>query len=212
MVQMAILFDATRCLGCRACQVACKQWNDLEGEGASTPGSYENPRDLSPITWNKLVMKEVERGPKVDWLFYYRTCFHCKDADCEDVCPTEAISHTPEGFVVIDAEECTACGSCVDECPFDVMRLGDEAAIKCDACISRIKHDEMPACVKTCPALALTFGPRDELLREGKKRVQRLKDEGYSNAYLYGETERGGLNVLSVLDDSPDVYGLPEVS
>lgn len=211
MVQMAILFDSTRCIGCRGCQVACKQWNDLDGELNSNPGSYNNPKDLSSNTWKRLEMREVVRGDKVDWLCTLWSCFHCTDANCKNACPTEAISHTPEGFVIIDQDNCIGCGVCVDECPFDVMRLGEETAQKCNACIDRIDKGGVPACVKTCPALALMFGELDDVVKEGKERVLILKDNGLSNAYLYGEREQGGLRVMSVLKDYPEVYGLPRV-
>jgi len=117
MSKKAILFDPTRCIGCRACQVACKEWNDLEGETTTNRGSYENPPDLSPKTWVKLEWREVERDGKVEWLYTFRACLHCTDAACEQVCPTEAISHTEEGFVIIDRQLCIGCGACVEECP-----------------------------------------------------------------------------------------------
>jgi len=213
MSKKAILFDPTRCIGCRACQVACKEWNDLEGETTTNRGSYENPPDLSPKTWVKLEWREVERDGKVEWLYTFRACLHCTDAACEQVCPTEAISHTEEGFVIIDRQLCIGCGACVEECPFNVPRLSedeDSNAIKCDACISRQAEGIMPACVKACPTYALMFGDRDGLMADGSKRIEALKANGHGNAYLYGENELGGLNVISVLDDSTTVYGLPE--
>lgn len=121
MVHMAILFDATECIGCRACQVACKQWNDLEADIESNPGSYDHPRDLSPNTWKKIEMREVERNDRTDWLFTMRSCYHCTDAACLEACPIDAISHTIEGFVVIDLEKCIGCGLCVKKCPFDII-------------------------------------------------------------------------------------------
>ena len=215
MEEKAILFDPTRCIGCRACQVACKQWNDLKGETTANRGSYENPRDLSPDTWMTIDWRDGERKGKVEWLYTFRTCFHCTDAQCEQACPVDAISFTQEGFVVIDHEECIGCGNCVDECPFDVPRIGndeDETAMKCDACTSRTAEGESPACVKSCPVYALTFGDRKDLVKDGKERVKLLKANGYSNACLYGEIEQGGLHVLSVLDDLPSVYGLKDFS
>ncbi len=207
----AILYDATKCIACRACQVACKQWNELGVEETTNRGTYENPPDLSPETWNKIRFAEVERGTKIDWLFTRLACMHCTDASCEQVCPTGAISHQ-DGFVIIDQEWCIGCGYCNQACPFHVPHKDEVLGIarKCTSCIDRRSNGLEPACVKTCPTGALTFGDRDELVAVGRERVQELKDEGYSDAYLYGDEELGGLHVLYVLDDSPAVYGLPE--
>jgi formate dehydrogenase iron-sulfur subunit len=213
MAKKAILFDPTRCIGCRACQIACKQWNQLEGEVTTNWGSYENPPELSPDTWIKLEWREVERSGKIDWLYTFRACLHCTDATCKEACPTEAIFHTEEGFVGIDQELCTGCSLCIEVCPFDTPRLSNEEnaiATKCDGCISRQAEEVAPACVKACPTYALMFDNRDELVVDGSRRIEALKTNGHGNAYLYGENERGGLNVIFVLDDSPIVYGLPQ--
>lgn len=211
MAQMAILYDATRCISCRACQVACKQWNDLEGETTSNWGSHENPRDLSLNTWCKIEMREIKRDNRVDWLFNLRSCFHCTDAYCKDACPVEAIYHTAQGFVIIDHNKCIGCGLCVKKCPFSVMqRRKAKGAVpqKCNACIFRLAEGETPACVKSCPAQAMVFGKRDDLIKDGRERVQRLREGGNQSACLYGEREHGGLHVLQVLSNAPEVYGL----
>jgi formate dehydrogenase iron-sulfur subunit len=214
MTKKSILFDPARCIGCRACQVACKQWNDLSGEKTTNWGSYENPSDLSAQTKLKLIWTEVERKGKVEWLFTLRVCLHCHDAACEEACPSDAISHTEEGFVVIDPDMCIGCGLCIEACPFDTPRLlegsDNPIATKCDGCISRQVHGEDPACVKACPTYALIFGDRPALLATGAKRVEELCKQGHSNATLYGNQEMEGLNILSVLDDVPVSYGLPE--
>ena len=208
----AILCDSTRCIACRACQVACKQWNELEAEEITNRGTYENPPDLSAVTWNRIKFIEKERGGKLDWLFVRRACMHCTEASCAQVCPTGAISHNKDGFVIIDQEWCIGCGYCVLSCPFHVPHKDESlgTARKCTSCIGRRSNNMEPACVKTCPTGALTMGDRELLLAEGTSRVQALKADGHSNAYLYGEEELGGLGVLYVLDDSPEVYGLPE--
>lgn len=221
MADKAILYDATLCTACRGCQAACKQWNENdEGEGEQTVnrGSYENPPDLSPKTWLKMEFREVERGGKVDWLFTRRSCMHCTEAACVKVCPTGALYHNELGFVSYDKDLCSGCGYCVDFCPFHVPRsdrnliTGVAKMDKCTLCttpgLDRIHEGWEPACVKTCPTKALKFGDRDTLLAEGKKRVQKLKSEGWSNAGLYGEKELGGLHVMYVIKDSPEKYGL----
>jgi len=207
----AILYDATKCTACRGCQVACKQWNELEAEETTNRGTYENPPDLSPHTWIKIKFIELEKEGKLGWLFARQACMHCTDASCAQVCPTGAISHQ-DGFVIIDQGWCIGCGYCIQACPFHVPHKDEVlgTARKCTSCIDRRSGDLEPACVKTCPTSALMFGDRDLLVAEGRARVEALKAEGYSNAYLYGDEELGGLHVLYVLDDSPAAYGLPE--
>jgi len=227
MAEKAILYDATRCTACRGCQAACKQWNendefiptDQNSVKAVNWGSYENPPDLSPQTWIKMEFREVEAGNSLRWLFTRRACMHCTDAACVKVCPSGALFHHELGFVAYDKDLCTGCGYCADFCPFHVPRsernviTGIAKMEKCTLCttpgLDRIGAGYEPACVKTCPPDALIYGDRDKLVVEGRKRVEALKAGGYSNAYLYVDKELGGLHIIYVLDDSPEVYGLP---
>ncbi|MDO8491927.1 MAG: 4Fe-4S dicluster domain-containing protein [Dehalococcoidia bacterium] len=226
MAEKSILYDATRCTACRGCQVACKQWNENNeewktGQAKLTTnwGSYENPPDLSPQTWLKLKFIEVDRGGKLDWLFTRQACMHCTDAACVKVCPTGSLYRHELGFVSYDKSICSGCGYCVDFCPFKVPRstrnvvTGIAKADKCTLCttpaLDRLAAGQEPACVKTCPPKALVYGDRAQLLAQGKTRVEELRNKGYSSAYLYGDKELGGLHVMYVLNDSPEVYGLP---
>lgn len=216
MAEKAILFDSTKCTACRGCMVACKQWWGLEGEKTQNYGSYENPPDLSYNTWVKIRFKEVEskRTGGVDWLFTRQSCMHCTDAACVKVCPSGALYHNALGNVAYNKDICTGCGYCAEFCPFSVPKLegGPGTTIrkmnKCVMCIDRISNNQEPSCVKTCPPDALIFGDRQELVNIGRKRVQELKS-AYPNAYLYGEKELGGLHVMYVLTQSPQVHGLP---
>ncbi len=228
MADKAILYDATRCTACRGCQVACKQWNENDESIPEPPatwtrtvnrGSYENPPDLSPQTWLKMEFREVETGDRVRWLFSRRACMHCTDAGCVKVCPNGSLYHHELGFVAYNKDTCTGCGYCIDACPFKVPRsdrnlvTGAAKMDKCTFCttfgLDRIAEGYEPACVKTCPPSALEYGDRNTLVAEGRKRVAALQAKGHKNSYLYGDKELGGLHVMYVLDDHPEVYGLP---
>jgi len=221
MIQKAILYDESKCTACRGCQTACKQWNDLRGTTTTNWGSYENPRDLSVDTWLKIKFKEIERpGGAIAWLFNRRSCMHCTDAGCVNVCPTGALYHHEMGFVAYNKSLCSGCGYCLEACPFDVPRISDSNFFglgkmgKCTFCQDRVTNGLEPACVKSCPPSALTFGDRGVLLIEAEKRVDAIKairdpitgGAIYPNATLYGDTQLDGLHVLYVLTNSIDNY------
>ncbi len=223
MNEKAILFDATRCMACRGCQVACKQWNELKAVATTNRGTYENPPDLSADTWLTIKFREESENGAFRWLFSRHSCMHCTEAACVEVCPSGALYHNQYGPVAYDKDKCIGCGYCSQFCPFNIPRLdagrvsGVGKMDKCTLCttpgLDRFSAGEEPACVKTCPTDALIFGDRDELVAEGKRRVATLKSphsEAYPRAMFYGETELGGLHVLYVLADSPEVYGLPK--
>lgn len=210
----AMLIDLSKCTGCRACQVACKAWNDLPGELTICLGCYDNPPDLSPSTWNRIAFYEFEReGGRVAWLFRPVRCLHCTDASCVEVCPTGAAAHRGDA-VVIDPEWCIGCGYCETACPFDVPRLGVGAekgsARKCWFCADRVESGMKPACASSCPTGAIEFGDRSALIASGQDRVAKLQAAGLSNANLYGDKLLGGLGQMYVLTDAPSVFGLPE--
>lgn len=210
-----MLYDSSKCTGCRGCQVACKQWNDLPGERTKNWGSYENPRDLSPTTYSRV--KFVEAGPadSPKLLYLNQGCMHCTDAACVKVCPTGALSHHPSGAVTFDRQKCNGCGYCTQFCAFKIPRLngdivtGAGKSSKCDLCEDRITNGLAPACVKTCPTGALGFAPRDELVARGRQRVEFLKAGSEPRANLYGDTLLAGLHRMYVLTEPPELYGLP---
>jgi formate dehydrogenase iron-sulfur subunit len=202
---IAMLIDVSRCIGCWWCYAACKNYNNLP---ETIEPEKEDPPELAEDTWTTLYTFQDEDGV---WGARKHACMHCKEASCELVCPTGAISHNGAA-VVIDQEWCIGCGYCVQACPFGVPHKDEHTgtARKCTFCTGRIENGEIPACADACPTGAIEFGTRDSLLQEAKARVNALKDSGYPNANLYGETESGGLHVMYVLTDSPSEQGLPE--
>lgn len=219
MTRKAMLYDASRCTACRGCQVACKQWNDREGWTYSQTqniGSYENPPDLSPQTWSRVRFIEHEDGDRFEWLYLMQGCFHCQQAACVEVCPSRALSHHPTlGVVTLDPALCNGCGYCSQFCPFGIPRLDSDVltgagkSFKCNFCQDRVTNGDLPACVHTCTAGALSYGDWDEMAALGRARVEAIK-ERYPNANLYGADILGGLGRMYVLPEPPSVYGLPE--
>ena len=216
--EVAMLFDSSHCTGCKGCQVACKQWNMLPSplglnENKFT-GALQGPADLNGDTRLVMTFDEKPSGNKfqpIHWAIGRRSCFHCTDAGCVSVCTSGALAKNENGVVSFDTEKCNGCTLCRSACPFDVPRFRPEDGRidKCTLCLDRLEEGEVPACVKTCQPEALKFGPRDEMIALGRQRVEFLKKKGFEKAELYGETEMGGLHVLSVLKFGHEAYGLP---
>ncbi|WP_394239339.1 4Fe-4S dicluster domain-containing protein [Niallia oryzisoli] len=211
--------DVTKCDGCRACMVACKNWNDLPAEPEEFHGSIQSHAGLTANTWNVITYDEHERSDgSFDWLFRHSACLHCNTAGCEMACPENAISTTKFGSVVIDHDKCVGCGYCVQGCYFDVIQLatykdkkGKEyrLAQKCDLCTSRLENGLQPACVTACHTDCLVFGKKDEVLRDAKARLAKVK-ERYPNANIYNPQGIDGTTTVYLLAEKPSVYGLPE--
>ena len=211
--------DVTKCDGCRACMVACKNWNDLPAEPEGFLGSNQSHAKLTANTWNVLEFIEHEDAKgNLNYLFRHSACFHCKEAACEKVCPENAISYSEFGSVVIDEETCVGCGYCVQNCPFDVISLktlidekGKETrkASKCTMCTDRLEEGLQPACVTTCHTDAMEFGERAAMLEKAEARLVEVKKR-FPNANIYNPTGVGGTNTVYVLAEKPSVYGLPE--
>ena len=207
----AKLIDTSKCIGCRACQVACKQWNQLPAEETEFTGYYENPVRFTANSWTRLVFRESEdEAGKLKWHFAKKGCMHCTEAACEMVCPAGAISHTAQGAVVINERKCIGCNYCVASCTFQVMAFNqkDNVAQKCTMCYSRQEIGAEPACAKTCPTGAISFGTRSEMLTKGSQRVYELLGKGVMGAQLYGMDQLGGMGVIYALEDTPESYGL----
>ena len=228
--------DTSLCIGCKACEVACKEWNRVPEDGLDFTGmSLDNTKTLDANTWRHVAFVEqrvtlddlvVEaslpaevavRDDPVEglrWLMASDVCKHCTHAACLEVCPTGALFRTEFGTVVVQPDICNGCGYCIPACPFGVVdrREGDGRAFKCTLCYDRLRGDLMPACAKACPTASIQFGPLDELRQRAERRLQRLRSEGLTDARLYGADESngvGGLGAFFLLLDDPELYRLP---
>ena len=230
--------DTSVCIGCKACEVACKEWNAVPEDGLNLLGhSYDNTGALGASTWRHVafVEQKVPAGEPVDlgmptvgappqdkpdgvegirWLMSSDVCKHCTHAACLDVCPTGALFRTEFGTVVVQDDICNGCGYCVPACPYGVIerRESDGGAHKCTLCYDRLGAGMEPACAKACPTDSIQFGPLDELRERAAQRVEDLHGQGVTEARLYGESPDdgvGGDGAFFLLLDEPEVYGLP---
>ncbi|HYF91467.1 MAG TPA: 4Fe-4S dicluster domain-containing protein [Symbiobacteriaceae bacterium] len=214
--EAAMLVDISDCIGCKACEVACKQWNRNPAEMAPFQGSYQSHPNLTASTWTLINFRETVRDSgDVVWTFQKHNCMHCSEAGCVMVCPVDALRHDEYGIVNLDFDKCIGCGYCEQACPYDAVHVDaqlwntNKKAGKCTLCFDRITNGLSPACVQACPTDCIKYGARDELIRWGKERVDLLRKRGFPAATLYGADELGGLHQLYVLTDSPDKFGLP---
>jgi formate dehydrogenase iron-sulfur subunit len=218
--QMGFFTDTTLCIGCKACEVACKQWNQLPSDGLKFTGnSYDNTQMLSETTWRHVAFKEQigEGGgrEKSRWLMLSDVCKHCEDAPCQQSCPTGSIIYNEFGNVYVQPDICNGCGYCVSACPFGVLGRSQEDghAHKCTLCYDRQKGGFEPACAKSCPTDSIQFGPIEELREKARKRLEDLQERGQKDTYLYGADDLPGygrLNSFFLLNDHPNEFNLPE--
>jgi formate dehydrogenase iron-sulfur subunit len=225
MGEKGFFTDTTVCIGCKACEVACKQWNQLPDDGFVFTGrSYDNTGDLGCSTWRHVSFTERPvplgslnaGGNNFSWLMMSDVCKHCARAGCLEACPTGAIVRTEFGSVYVQPDVCNGCGYCIVACPFGVIdrREDDGRAWKCTLCYDRLKGDMEPACAKACPTDSIQFGDLVQLRVKAQERVEQLHARGMIEAYLYGtdaESQPGteGLNAFFLLTDKPEVYNLP---
>lgn len=211
--------DVTKCDACRACMVACKNWNDLPTETEEYSGSIQSHVNLTANTWNVITYDEhVAKDGTFEWLFRHMSCLHCVEAACEKACPEDAISHTEFNTVFIDYDKCVGCGYCVQNCPFDVVQLttfvdekGREQrrAQKCTQCVDRLREGLKPACVTACHTDCLLFDTEEAIMARAEARLEVVK-ERFPNANIYNPQGISGVKTLYLLAEKPSVYGLPE--
>ncbi|MHB1582627.1 MAG: 4Fe-4S dicluster domain-containing protein [Acidimicrobiales bacterium] len=227
---MGFFTDTSVCIGCKACEVACKEWNHVPEDGLRYTGmSYDNTVGLGADTWRHVAFIEQRKrlahqvtgaapgdgaASGIRWLMASDVCKHCTHAACLDVCPTGALFRTEFGTVVVQEDICNGCGYCIPACPYGVIdqRHGDGRAWKCTLCYDRISVGAEPACAKACPTESIQFGELDELHERADRRLAQLHGAGVADARLYGRDPDdgvGGDGAFFLLLDEPEVYGLP---
>jgi formate dehydrogenase iron-sulfur subunit len=208
------LVDTSTCIGCKACEVACQEWNDLPPETTVQLGTYQTLPDTTANFWNLIKFNEHEESGALHWLMRKDQCMHCEEPGCLIACPAPgAIVQYANGIVDFQQDQCIGCGYCMSGCPFDVPKFHatSKRVYKCTMCVDRVAVGLEPACVKACPTGCLQFGTKTAMLEVAGKRVEQLKANGFSQAAVYDPAGVGGTNVVTVLafGDRPGLYGLP---
>lgn len=223
MSTTAFLTDSTLCIGCKACEVACKEWNQIPADGYNWSGlSYDNTRSLGASTWRhvKFLEESINAGlggnvgsEDAAWVFSSDVCKHCENAGCLEACPTGSIVRTEFGGVYVQPDVCNGCGYCIVACPFGVLekRQGDGRVFKCTFCYDRQKVGLEPACAKACPTESIKFGEIGELRLAAQERMQELRSHGIQDAEIYDplNTSVGGIHALFIVRGDPRKYNLP---
>jgi len=209
------LVDTSTCIGCKACEVACQEWNDLPPEPTTQTGTYQTLPDLTANFWNLIKFNEHDdQSGMLRWLMRKDQCMHCTEPGCLIACPAPgAIVQYANGIVDFQQDQCIGCGYCITGCPFDVPKFNPQTrrVYKCTLCVDRVSVGLQPACIKACPTSCLQFGTKDAMLEVANRRVEQLKASGFAQAAVYDPPGVGGTGVVTVLafGDQPELYGLP---
>jgi formate dehydrogenase beta subunit len=212
---VAKLIDTSACIGCKACEVACQEWNDLAPETTVQVGTYQTLPETTPRFWNLIKFNEHETSDGTfHWLLRKDQCMHCADPGCMKACPAPgAIVQYNNGIVDFQQDNCIGCGYCIAGCPFNVPKMSRQTkkVYKCTLCVDRVSVGLEPACIKACPTNCLTFGDKEVLLQKAESRVTQLKAAGFTEATIYNPPGVGGTGVVSILafGANPEAYGLP---
>jgi formate dehydrogenase beta subunit len=212
---IAKLVDTSTCIGCKACEVACQEWNDLPPEATVQSGTYQTMPDMTSNYWNLIRFSELDHSDgSFNWLMRKDQCMHCSEPGCLIACPAPgAIVQHANGIVDFHQDNCIGCGYCMTGCPFNVPKFAEKTGrvYKCTMCVDRVSVGLQPACVKACPTSCLQFGTKDDMLQIANLRVDQLKANGYPQAAVYDPPGVGGTSVVTVLafGDQPELYGLP---
>jgi formate dehydrogenase iron-sulfur subunit len=223
LTPVAKLIDVSKCIGCKACQAACIEWNDTHPAVEVNAGAYENPHDLTPDMFTLMRFTEYENPEtaNLEWLIRKDGCMHCAEPGCLAACPAPgAIVQYSNGIVDFVHENCIGCGYCIKGCPFNIPRLSkvDNTVYKCTLCSDRVAVGQGPACAKACPTAAIVFGTKEDMKKHAAERIADLKSRGFKNAGLYDPPGVGGTHVMYVLHhaDKPSIYSSlpdnPEIS
>ncbi len=214
--------DTSVCIGCKACEVACKAWNQLPGNEPTFGDGFDNTGSLDSQNWRHV--KFIDNVPDTAstagqgkaWLMMSDVCKHCQHASCMEVCPTGAIIKTEFDTVFIQPDVCNGCRNCIAACPYSVIEMDANKGVaqKCTLCYDRLQGGMEPACAKACPTQSIQFGPVDELRARASQRLDDLHSQGVPEAQLYGADESvyGGLNAFFLLMDKPEAYQLPNAA
>jgi formate dehydrogenase iron-sulfur subunit len=218
----AFMTDSTLCIGCKACEVACKEWNGVDDDGFNWSGfSYDNTGSVGASTWRHVKFVEDDPQPGFggnapegnSWEFSSDVCKHCEVAGCLEACPTGAITRMEFGAVYVQPDVCNGCSYCVVACPFGVVQknVNDGRAFKCTFCSDRQQAGLIPACAKACPTESIKFGEINELRNLAQERLVELKARGVQDATVYDpqDTSVGGIHAFFLVRGDPRTYNLP---